>query len=289
MSQSFPAEEPRDSIKRALLIALLISTPFLLITLFSRNETEPLILLIAALPLTISTLIVYAVYASSRMTYNLSENEFSISFPLNPLKIKYSKIKGVGKVETTLRFRIFGGSLPGSYWGLFSTSSVGNTQAYTTKYKGEFVLIELVDGTRILTSPQKPDELLEALRNRTSFTAPSNINAPEPKLDRSLAYLQVAAVGIAWLALVAYVASIYPILPEVIPVHFGLNGVPNRYGSKVELLILLAVSALFPTLNTIFTLKVGKYSKRLNLFLSFIFLLAVGLFAFVVYQIIQSI
>ena len=100
---------------------------------------------------------------------------------------------------------------------------------------------------------------------------------------------RVAVVAIAWLVLVYYVASIYPGLPEIIPVHFGLDGVPNRYGSKVELLILVVVSALFPALNTVFAVKYGKYNKGLTMFLSVVFLLAVGLFALVVNLILQAI
>lgn len=142
---------------------------------------------------------------------------------------------------------------------------------------------------RILISPLEPGAFLEALREKTTFAAPMPTTWIEPHLDRKLTYAQVAMVAIAWLALVYYVASIYPGLPEIIPVHFGLNGVPNRYGSKVELLILVAVSAIFPTLNTIFAVKYGKYNKGLTMFLSVVFLLAVGLFALVVNHILQAI
>ncbi len=51
----------------------------------------------------------------------------------------------------------------------------------------------------------------------------------EPRLDKRRTYAQVTVVAIAWLAFVIYVASIYD-LPDIIPVHFGLDGVPNRFG-----------------------------------------------------------
>jgi hypothetical protein len=241
------------------------------------------------LPLGISGLIVYASYASGRTAYVLGENELRVSFPLSPLRISYSKIRSAGKVETSLRFRLFGGSFPGSHWGTFTTSSLGIAQVYATRYKGEFVLLELSDGNKVLISPKEPDAFLEALREKTAFAAPTLSEVAEPRLDRRLVAAQVAVVTVAWLALVFYVASVYPGLPEVIPVHFGLNGVPNRYGSKVELLFLIGISALFPSLNAIFTLKFGKYNKGLTLFLSVVFLLTVVLFAFVVNQILQAI
>lgn len=289
MSQSFPAEGSGNSLKWAVLIALLIDAPFLLITLFSSGEPKLVSLLFTILPLSISGLIVYASYTSGKMRYIIGEDELRISFPLSLRRIRYDKIRYVGKVETSLRFRLFGGSLPGSHWGIFTTSSVGNTQVYTTKYKGEFVLLELVDGTRILISPREPDALLEALRGKISFTARTTAEVIEPSLDRRLAITQVAVIAVAWLALVSYVLSIYPGLPEIIPVHFGLDGAPNRYGSKVELLILVAVSAIFPSLNTVFTIRYGKYDRGLTLFLSVVFLLAVGLFALIVNQILQAI
>jgi hypothetical protein len=289
MSQSFPAEGSGNSLKWSILIALLIDAPFLLITLFSSGEPKLVSLLFTILPLSISGLIVYASYASGKMRYIIGEDELRISFPLSPLRILYDKIRYAGKVETSLRFRLFGGSLPGSHWGIFTTSSIGNTQVYTTKYKGEFVLLELVDGTRILISPREPDALLEALRGKTSFTAPTTTEVVEPRLNRRLAITQIAVVAVAWLALVSYVLSIYSGLPEIIPVHFGLDGVPNRYGSKLELLILVAVSALYPSLNTVFAIKYGKYNRGLTLFLSVVFLLAVGLFALIVNQILQAI
>jgi hypothetical protein len=289
MSKSFPVGDSGKSLKWAVLIALLIDLPFLMILLFSSGELKLVSLLVMILPLAISGLIVYASYASGRMEYVLGEDELRVNFPLSPLRISYNKIRYAGKVETSLRFRLFGGSLPGSHWGIFTTSSLGNAQVYATRYKGEFVLLELVDGEKILISPREPDSLLEALRGKTTFIAPTITEVVEPRLDRRLVYMQLTVVTIAWLALVYYVASIYPSLPEIIPVHFGLNGVPNRYGSKVELLILVAVSALFPTLNTVFAVKYGKYNKGLIVFLSVVFLLAVGLFALVVNQILQAI
>jgi hypothetical protein len=271
------------------LIALLIDVPFLLILLLFSGEPKQVSFLIMILPLAISGLIVYASYSAGKMEYVLMEDELRISFPLSPLRIRYDKIRYAGKVETSLRFRLFGGSLPGAHWGIFTTSNLGKAQVYATIYKGEFVLLELMDGAKILISPREPDVLLKELRKKTNNTAPSLTTVVEAHLDRRQTYAQVAMVAIAWLAFVYYVASIYPELPEIIPVHFGLNGVPNRYGSKVELLTLVAVSALFPTLNTVFAVKFGKYTKGLTVFLSVVFLLAIGLFALVVNQILQAI
>ena len=214
MFQSFQAEGSGNNLRWAVVFALLIDLPFLLVILFSGGEPEPVLLLVMIVPLAVSGLIIYSSYAAGRMEYVLGEDELRVSFPLSPLRVSYSKIRCARRVETSLHFRLFGGSLPGAHWGTFTTSNLGNAQVYATRYKGEFVLLELSDGGKVLITPQEPDAFLEALREKTTFSAPTLTEVEEPRLDRRLAYSQVAVVAIAWLTLAAYVASIYPGLPE---------------------------------------------------------------------------
>ena len=135
----------------------------------------------------------------------------------------------------------------------------------------------------------EPDAFLEAIRRRTNAGVPAVTKAEESRFDRRLAAAQITILTVAWLAFVIYVVSIYPSLPEIIPVHFGLDGVPNRFGSKVEMLWLVGLSALFPMLNAVFALRFGKYNRGMTVFLSVVFLFAVGLFALVFNQIISAI
>jgi uncharacterized membrane protein len=44
------------------------------------------------------------------------------------------------------------------------------------------------------------------------------------------------AAFIVWLLPIAYLISVYPSLPESLPMHFGLNGKPDRYGNQNEFL-----------------------------------------------------
>jgi uncharacterized membrane protein len=46
-----------------------------------------------------------------------------------------------------------------------------------------------------------------------------------------------AAAIVIWLLPVAYLLYIFPTMPATVPVHFGINGTPDRYGSKSEFLI----------------------------------------------------
>ncbi|HEX3387187.1 MAG TPA: SdpI family protein [Mucilaginibacter sp.] len=46
-----------------------------------------------------------------------------------------------------------------------------------------------------------------------------------------------AAAIVIWLLPAAYLVYIFPSLPSTLPVHFGLNGTPDRFGSKSEFLV----------------------------------------------------
>jgi hypothetical protein len=283
MTLSFPAGDSGSSLKWAIAVAAIIDIPFIAVVVLAE-KTSTTILLTSLLPIAVSALIIYSSYAAGKMTYILDEEGMRINFPLSPLRVSYGKIRAAGKVNTTLNLRLFGGSLPGAHWGTFATSGLGNAQVYATRYKGEFVLLELSDGGKVLLTPSDPDAFVEALKAKTNFAAPTLTDVAEPRLDKRRAVIQIAVVTAAWLALIAYVAAIYPGLPDIIPVHFGLDGVPNRYGSKTEMLVLVAISAMFPAMNAFFAVKFGKYNRGLNAFLGFVFILAIGLFAFAVNQ-----
>ena len=60
--------------------------------------------------------------------------------------------------------------------------------------------------------------------------------------------LMDGAALLVWLLPVAYLVYVYPTLPQTVPVHYGMNGNVDRYGSKAEFLtgpfIMTGVSAL---------------------------------------------
>lgn len=50
-------------------------------------------------------------------------------------------------------------------------------------------------------------------------------------------------VGFMLLPLVE-IAAVLPFLPDTVPVHWGIDGMPDRYGSRFELLIPAAILLL---------------------------------------------
>jgi uncharacterized membrane protein len=49
------------------------------------------------------------------------------------------------------------------------------------------------------------------------------------------------AALVMWLLPIGYLIKVFPSLPEMVPVHFGLEGKPDRYGGKDELVQLTAI------------------------------------------------
>jgi hypothetical protein len=70
---------------------------------------------------------------------------------------------------------------------------------------------------------------------------------------------------------------VYTSLPEIAPVHFGSDGVANRWADKSELLILAGVVAIFPIINAVLALTIGKYEKGMLLVLGTIFIVVICL------------
>ena len=83
----------------------------------------------------------------------------------------------------------------------------------------------------------------------------------------------------------AYFLSVYPSLPEIVPVHFNFNWTPDRWAHKSELLIMAGLAAVFPTLNGVLALKLGKYEKTILIFLGIVFVLVEALFLSIIYAI----
>jgi len=216
------------------------------------------------------------------MTFTVHQDLFSIKFGFSKRKIPYATIKDVKVCETSLLLRLFGASWPGLHWGLYSAKDLGKVWVYSTKISGDFVLIELIDGTKIVVSPENSQQLSDELnKKRLHFGTAENVKSLDS--SKKLVYLQVASVAGTFFVFLGYLLWIYPTLPETIPVHFDLNMIPNRWGHKSELLIIAGIAAIFPVLNSVLVLKFGKYARTMTIFLGIIFVLVIALFFGIVY------
>jgi len=218
------------------------------------------------------------------MSYKLDENDFTVNFGLLKRMIPYASISKVQLSRTTLLLRLFGASWPGLHWGLYKAKDVGNVWVYSTKMKGDFVLINLVDCKKIVISPEDSKMFSDEINAwKSKFGTASLSEVEKFETSRKIVYAQVLAVASAFVVFLAYLVWIYPSLPEIIPVHFDINWNPNRWGHKSELFIIAGIGAVFPVINTVIALKFGRYGKGLMLFVGAIFILIIALFFGIVY------
>ena len=179
----------------------------------------------------------------------------------------------------TLILRIFGGSWPGLHWGLFQTKDVGRVYAYSTKARGDFVLINLVDDTKIAITPESPESFIREVNGyKDSFAKVDQKVAKLFAASKKIVFAQVLIVASVYIFLLGYFFSIYPVLPEIIPVNFDINWNPNRWAHKSELFLMMGIASIFPIINTFLVMKFGKYGKGFTIFLGVIFTLVMILF-----------
>jgi hypothetical protein len=230
----------------------------------------------------IDVLILSLGFLGKRIVFTVKESTFSISFWFSKRKILYSEIKDVKVFETALVLRVFGASWPGLHWGLYTADELGNVWAYSTKMKGDFVVVELVDGKKIVVSPEDSQALCNALNTKKNQFG-TTMQVQDLNSSKLFVYLQILTVVGAFFVFLGYLLWIYPTLPETIPVHFDLNMVPNRWGNKSEMFLIAGIAAIFPILNSVLVLKFGKYSKSMTTFLGIIFSALMVLFFAIVY------
>jgi hypothetical protein len=263
---------------------VIIDTPLLLFFFFAFKEPTLLFVVLAVIFVFIDGLVFLLGFLGKKMSYKLGIDEFTINFGFSKRRIPYSIIRNVTLTKTTLVLRLFGASWPGFHYGLYKAKDVGKIWVYSTRMRGDFVLVELVDSKKIAISPENPESFLKtinSLKSRFGTSHPSEVKGFET--SARLVYLQVATVAATFFIFLGYLVLIYPLLPEYIPLHFDFNLNPNRWGHKSELFIIAGIAAIFPIINTILALKFGKYGKELLIFLGVVFTLIIALFFGIVY------
>jgi len=254
--------------------------PFIiLLVLMRRGPSQFYLVFVLIFSLVIGMVLIFTL-SGSRLSYEVREAEFKINFGIRKIGIPYRLMKDAQLTHLTLTFRIFGGSWPGLYWGLFRAKDLGNIQVYSTRWRGDFVMISTLDGRRIAISPAEPEKFLaDMISKKATFGTASQLEVKESQGAASrIVHSQVLTVAAAYVIFLAYFFAVYQTLPQTVPIHFDINWEPNKWADKSELLIIAALAGMFPLLNTILVLKYGRYSKDLVLFLGVVFILIIALF-----------
>ncbi len=285
----FPAQQSTKSKFYSLIFLLIIAVPItILIFLFLQGPLLFTISMSALLLAVLGMLAYFAVAGAKTSNYEIVPNSMRANFGLLKKTVPFDRIAKAEVANFNVLLRLFGASLPGFHWGLFRTS-IGNLHLYATKISGDFLVLTLTDGEKYAFSPQDPQGMLVAIeRNRGQSIQknPLEIKRQENSLKR-LVYLQVAVVSLVYTAFLGYFFWVYVSLPQIVPLHFGFDGVPNRFGDKSELLWLAGLTAALPLINAVLTLKFGKHERGFVLLLGTIFVVVSAVFFFVTYNIVS--
>ena len=134
--------------------------------------------------------------------------------------------------------RLAGTAVPGCYYsGLFRDSGLGKVRLYSERLDNLLLLVT-EDGERIVLGGDAPKALRELEGGSARGPAGGRCWSPgagdwRPLLSGVLAFFTLAAV------------MPYPLLPDVVPVHYSGDWRPDKMGSKTELLVTItAVSAV---------------------------------------------
>jgi len=280
----FKPSHNQNTLIWGLLFLTIIDTPLMLLFFIGSNGPIFFYVIMGAFILLIDGLIISLSILSKKMSYKLGEDDFTVDFGFSKRRIPYTSIDKVQLSHTTLQLRLFGASWPGIHWGLYKAKDIGSVWVYSTKMKGDFILIDLVNRKKIAISPEEPETFLNeinAQKGRFGKSIPSEIEKFEG--SKRAIYIQVIAVAFAFLVFLGYLLWLYPSLPEIIPLHFDFNWNPNRWGHKSELFIIAGVAAIFPVINTVLAIKFGRYGRELLIFLGVVFILIITLFFGIVY------
>lgn len=278
MRRVFEASYSRNTTLWGLVFSIAIGVLFASIAFFSSKGPIVFSISMLSIAAVIMVFMLYLTLAGRRMRYELGDSEFKVNFGPMKFRAPYSAITNVQVSPVRLLLRLFGGSWPGLHWGIFK-ADVGRVNVYSTRRTGNLVLMSLADGKKVVLSPEEPEKFLAEMNARIRRSLePSSDEIGLFETSKKAVYAQVLVVCLAYLLLVAYVLTVYPSLPEVIPVHFDFNWNPNRWAHKTELFIITGVAAMFPAVNAILALKFGKYGKHILFFFGAIFVATIALF-----------
>jgi hypothetical protein len=284
LEKIFRPNQSRNTLIWGLVLLAIVDIPLLLFFFLGSKGPTFFYVIIGVIILVIDGLILSLSFLGKKMSYKLGDDDFIVDFGFSKRRIPYSSITKVKLSHTILLFRLFGASWPGLHWGLYRAKDIGSVWVYSTKMRGDFILLDLMNGKKLAISPEDPESFLNEIHTQKSkFGTSSTSEIEKFETSKRAVYIQVMVVASVFLFFLGYLLWIYPSLPEIIPMHFDFNWNPDRWAHKSELFVIAGVAAIFAVINTVIALKLGSYGKALLILLGVVFILVITLFFGIVY------
>ena len=211
------------------------------------------------------------------MTFSLTPTLLTLRWAFFRTKIPLEEITSIGKPSSNKfdGLKSGGAALPHHYYGGFRLLIDGTFKPIklvatdltrlvilATRAGKFYGITPATPGDFIASVRQLNNHVLEKVFDTTSPVAlPASITSKYRLISRSMF---IAALSLAGVTLVLFSLA-YTQLPAIVPLHFNISGVPDRWGSKEELLwfaiLFLAIATAF---NLLLYLAINQKSQLKN-------------------------
>jgi len=244
-----------------LILALLLFDTGVLLSLRTRPIDAVIFLgglaLVSSLP--VLALVIYRLHGLWRSGYALDRNQLTIYWGSTRHIIPTREIEQLvpgEEVSSKIRFR--GGRWPGMWIGQGDVPEIGLTLFNATTPLVDQLLVV----TNIAAYAISPTDRAGFIK---AFEARYTLGPTQEVLQGSIrpAYFEwdfwtdhfahrlLLAAGVLCAAMFFYLTVRFPDLPERLPLHFDVNGNPDRLGDTVELFIVPFIGLLALSLNSV--------------------------------------
>ena len=158
----FSASFDKAAVIVTMIVTILFCGIITMLLLFIQNDLP----LLAWLMILFLVGIYFFAFSYHPVKYSITGNELVVHRPFARLKINMTTVKSAiiidrGSIRAT---RIFGSGGFFGYWGSFANYSIGKMTWYVTR-RDKAVLVETVEGRKILLSPDEAEQFVQHLTN----------------------------------------------------------------------------------------------------------------------------
>ncbi|MEJ2250787.1 MAG: PH domain-containing protein [Candidatus Lokiarchaeota archaeon] len=246
--------------KYLLLTTIAISILLIVITIPIYQHIHSLFFYTILISIFTAVVIIFAllVYAYYEMEYIVTENYLLIKWGLKTTRIQLKTITSVIRPpnKNYQGIRLGGVGIPGYLFGKFKYLIEGNFKTvslYATKIDN-LLFIE-TNGRKEKfygITPANEEDFISLLNSKLGDLGSvvkekpeSSKNVKHPSRDLKFALsLFIISIILSVFGLI-YFLIFYLQLPQIVPLHFNINFVPDRYGNKIDLLWLISTFIIF--------------------------------------------
>lgn len=203
-------------------------------------------------------------------SYRIGDSEIYVHKIIGDEKLPIDNIRSIElwDYRDVFRYaiRVFGS---GGYYGAFGSFAGGKLSSFKALVTndGTLIVLRMKKGEPVVISPENPSEFASELCEKSGVSVQENMASAveeaasyRPPFTRGLKVLEFLALALLFTAIVE-VTYFWHKLPQTIPTHFGITGVPDRYGPKNTIWILPAVALVIYLLLTVIAVFLPKINS----------------------------